>query len=82
MENKILLQGGGHAMAGGFSIEQNKYQDFCEFLEQKVANTDMTETVLIDSEVDIELISHHLLALIDKNRTIWRRQSWYSRVNK
>ncbi|MFL2889271.1 MAG: single-stranded-DNA-specific exonuclease RecJ [Pelagibacteraceae bacterium] len=32
VQKKILLKGGGHKMAGGFTIEKNKIEDFKEFI--------------------------------------------------
>ena len=32
LQNKILIKGGGHKMAGGFSIEENKIEKFKEFI--------------------------------------------------
>ena len=35
VQNKILIKGGGHKMAGGFSIEENKIEKFKEFVTRK-----------------------------------------------
>lgn len=35
-EKGLLLNGGGHAMAGGFTIERSKLKDFHAFLEDKI----------------------------------------------
>ena len=35
VEKKILLKGGGHKMAGGFSIEMDKIDLFKEFIFKK-----------------------------------------------
>ena len=32
VQNNILKKGGGHKMAGGFTIEENKIQDFKNFI--------------------------------------------------
>lgn len=37
-EKGLLLAGGGHAMAGGFTIERSKVKDFHSFLEEKVSS--------------------------------------------
>ncbi len=36
----LLLHGGGHAMAGGFTIEQSKLADFKIFVNETLGNTD------------------------------------------
>ncbi len=35
LQKKILIKGGGHKMAGGFSIEENKIEEFKEFIIEK-----------------------------------------------
>ena len=35
LHNKILLKGGGHKMAGGFSIEESKIDKFKQFIIKK-----------------------------------------------
>ena len=35
LQNKLLLKGGGHKMAGGFSIEENKIKEFKDFIIKK-----------------------------------------------
>ena len=32
----IIIAGGGHALAGGFSINKDKIQDFCRFIEEQI----------------------------------------------
>jgi single-stranded-DNA-specific exonuclease len=32
----LIIEGGGHAMAGGFSVEEAKLEVFCEFLRKRV----------------------------------------------
>ncbi len=36
----ILLSGGGHAMAGGFSIDKNKIEEFNKFCDHKILELD------------------------------------------
>ncbi len=35
VQNELLIKGGGHKMAGGFSIEENKIESFKEFIIKK-----------------------------------------------
>ena len=52
-QNKILLKGGGHKMAGGFSIDVEKIEQFKEFIFRKFRNVneDLTseKPLLLDS---------------------------------
>ena len=52
----ILSEGGGHAAAAGFSLNADREQDFCEFLEKSVneqLNGNRPETaILVDAEID------------------------------
>ena len=52
-QNKILLKGGGHKMAGGFSIDVEKREQFKEFIFRKFRNVneDLTseKPLLLDS---------------------------------
>ena len=52
-QNKILLKGGGHKMAGGFSIDVEKIEKFKEFIFRKFRNIneDLTseKPLLLDS---------------------------------
>ncbi len=60
----ITVGGGGHALAGGFSIQKDKVQDFCQFIEEKIEgefiNTldiDYTLTAMSDLDAIYEEIS-------------------------
>jgi single-stranded-DNA-specific exonuclease len=48
--NGILLEGGGHALAGGFSISKNKIQEFSEFLNEQI-KFDFVDSVDIDYSI-------------------------------
>ena len=37
-QNKILLKGGGHKMAGGFTIHKSKIEEFKDFVISKFKN--------------------------------------------
>ena len=52
----ILAEGGGHAAAAGFTLKENKEQDFCDFLEKSVkeqlcGNIPVPE-VIVDAQID------------------------------
>ena len=44
VQSKILLKGGGHKMAGGFSIQKPKINDFKEFLFSKFEKSGLSNT--------------------------------------
>ncbi len=44
VQSKILLKGGGHKMAGGFSIQKSKINDFKEFLFSKFEKSGLSNT--------------------------------------
>ncbi len=52
----ILLKGGGHAAAAGFTLARDKEADFCAFLEKSVSaqlgDTVRTQEVIADVEMD------------------------------
>ena len=52
----ILLEGGGHSAAAGFSLNADKEQEFCQFLEKSVheqLNGNMPKAeILVDAEID------------------------------
>lgn len=52
----ILSEGGGHAAAAGFSLNADKEQEFCEFLEKSVMeqlNGEKPKSeIIVDAEID------------------------------
>lgn len=50
----LLLRGGGHAMAGGLSIEKDKVEAFTAFVNARIAQSDYAQTGVV-SKVDAEL---------------------------
>lgn len=52
----ILSEGGGHAAAAGFSLDADKEQDFCRFLEESVVEQLKGEKpkseIFVDAEID------------------------------
>ncbi len=51
----ILIHGGGHAMAGGFTIEEAKVSEFQAFATESLGNTDTVFTKAKEYEVDAVL---------------------------
>ncbi len=48
----LLLHGGGHAMAGGFTIQEDKLDDFQKFVTESLGNTDEVFSKAKEYEVD------------------------------
>ena len=72
-QNGLLIKGGGHAMAGGFTIEENKINEFYDFLLSKVPKNDNTEqiykqakTLKIDAHITISSVNIELLNELEK----------------
>ena len=65
----MILEGGGHAMAGGFQLKKNKIKTFCDYIEKSVIEELIKGTnllieakkVMIDSVVSIPSIRFELL---------------------
>ena len=55
VQNNILKKGGGHKMAGGFSIDENKIQDFKSFIIKKFSKIkkkiNKTDALFYDSKI-------------------------------
>lgn len=51
----ILIHGGGHAMAGGFTIEEARVSEFQDFAIESLGNTDTIFTKAKEYEVDAVL---------------------------
>ena len=66
----LLIEGGGHAMAGGFSILPEKisalHRFFCQNLGEKVATLSAEKTVEFDFELDLEQVNLELLKELSK----------------
>jgi single-stranded-DNA-specific exonuclease len=50
----LIVKGGGHAMAGGLTIEHDKVEEFTAFVNARIATSDYAKTGVI-SKVDAEL---------------------------
>jgi single-stranded-DNA-specific exonuclease len=64
-ETKLILEGGGHPMAAGFSIETKKIEEFRQIIN-KISDEKLTDDVLerklkIDLEIDFENITKKLI---------------------
>jgi len=61
----IISEGGGHAAAAGFTLNSDKEQEFCEFLEKSVKEQLNGEKprleVLVDAEIDASAADMKLL---------------------
>ncbi len=51
----VISEGGGHAAAAGFSLSADREEEFCEFLEQHVAQQLNGEMPVAEIAVDAEL---------------------------
>lgn len=61
----LLIQGGGHAMAAGFTVEENKIDDFYNFMCNKLANSDemfeKAREIKIDAIVSVGSVNGKLV---------------------
>ena len=68
--NCLLLEGGGHAMAGGFSVEPEKisqlHQFFCKNLGEKVTEICAQKTAEFDIALDLPQVNIELLKELAK----------------
>jgi single-stranded-DNA-specific exonuclease len=46
----IILEGGGHALAGGFTIHKSKINEFCEFINSNIGN-EFVNSIDIDHQI-------------------------------
>lgn len=68
----LLLKGGGHAMAGGFTVARAKFDEFCAFLKQHIGEqtpeNDDTPVTEVDAALSVgaasidfvRIIEHHM----------------------
>ena len=62
----LLINGGGHTMAAGFSIEIDKIPSFINFLEENFEFECSPKTLIADGKIDMENISSVLFREIEK----------------
>ena len=69
VRNNILKKGGGHKMAGGFSIEENKIQEFKDFITKKFSKIQKTlaktNTLFFDSKISPSALNEDFFSEIN-----------------
>lgn len=67
--NNLIIEGGGHAMAGGFSIDEDKIKDlhhfFCEKMAKDVDIINSQKIMNYDIEIDMMQVNVDLVKDID-----------------
>lgn len=67
----ILVKGGGHAMAGGFTVEPDKVEDLrvflCDHIQKQMENTDTNVETVIDAVLTTRGITTNLVELLQNN---------------
>ena len=70
VQKKILIKGGGHKMAGGFSIQEDKIQKFKEFIikrfKSKLDNNIDKNNLYLDSTISVSALNYDFYQKIDK----------------
>ncbi|AHX11609.1 single-stranded-DNA-specific exonuclease RecJ [Neorickettsia helminthoeca str. Oregon] len=59
-EKGLIIEGGGHRMAAGFSCEIGKIPEIQQFFEEHFKNIDIQETVHVDGELYVDTITYDL----------------------
>ena len=69
VQNNILKKGGGHKMAGGFTIEENKIQEFKDFITKKFLkikkNLNKTDVLFFDSKISPSALNEDFFSEIN-----------------
>ena len=70
VQSKILLKGGGHKMAGGFSIEVSQINDFKKFLFSKFEKSGLSNTktknIYADSIISVSALNKDFFDKVDE----------------
>lgn len=66
VERNILLKGGGHKMAAGFSIHKNNIQDFIKFLETEISDTKAVKEYICDGYTVIKSLTLDFIRELSK----------------
>ena len=70
LDKKLLVKGGGHDLAAGLTIENNKIQMFKDFLISKVEHafqeTELVSEISVTSELSISALNSNLMDWIKK----------------
>lgn len=68
--NDLLVEGGGHKMAGGFTVENEKIDDlyryFCDRMEEAVKLATEERVLEIDAMLDVQGVTRGLVEEIEK----------------
>jgi len=66
----LLIEGGGHAMAGGFSVDEEQIESlhrfFCQNMAKNIAKINSQKNAYYDIKLDLSQINVDLLQEIDK----------------
>ena len=69
VQNNILKKGGGHKMAAGFTIEENKIEEFKEFIKKKFSkiqkNLNKTNILFFDSKISPSALNEDFFSEIN-----------------
>ena len=69
VQKNILKKGGGHKMAGGFSIEENKIEEFKNFINNKFSkiekNLEKNNVLLFDSKISPSALNENFFSEIN-----------------
>lgn len=69
-EKGLLVQGGGHAMAGGFVLEEEKIDQFYEFIDHNITDGnhffEKAREYIIDAVVSISAINGKLARVVNR----------------
>ena len=70
IQNKILMKGGGHKMAGGFSIEENKIKKFKDFItkmfNKKNNKSSRKNEIYLDSLISASALNFDFYKKVEK----------------
>ncbi len=69
VQNNILKKGGGHKMAAGFTIDENKIEEFKEFIKKKFSkiqkNLNKTNILFFDSKISPSALNEEFFSEIN-----------------
>ena len=66
IDMKLLINGGGHNLAAGFSIEENKIQELQEYLQISFSNNSKNDTQKFISKISFSAINKKLVDNLNK----------------
>lgn len=63
----LLLEGGGHAMAGGFSLHQDKIKDFQQFISDHISSSgiDLTPKVFLEGTLTLKALTTEFITRLE-----------------